>query len=160
MKEGVVAFAFGTPATIEPNMRIATMAMQRSNLSEGRIFTQRDVPISRHFAVNYITEPDEGPPPTLRIARWAVKMAADFQIDVLWIACAEPHVWRCKRDMRYAIQEAGAAITLMLCPEARTKGGWFCSESTLPRTQNIDAWRKRERILEMLPMFVYTRVAN
>ena len=161
-KQGIVAFAFGTPSTIDSNLRIAQIADTWSGLYNGaRIYTQEDVPVRRKRSVHTIRQAAcTDPPPTLRIARGVVRWALWHRINELWIVCATPHLWRCKRDLAFAIGELGADIDVHVCPEVeREPDGWFCPESTQPRTQSEQAWKRRERILYWMPMFLYTRLA-
>jgi hypothetical protein len=163
-KRGIVAFAFGAPAELTSNQRVAEIAETWSGLYGGAsVYTQADVPIApgRDRKVVRIREVPGEPPPTLRIARGASEWAKWRQLDELWIACATPHLWRCERDLRYALSENGSLIDVGICPEViREPYDWFCPESTQERTRTEKAWRKRERILEWTPMFIYTRLAS
>ena len=102
------------------------------------------------------------PPPTLRVCRGAVRWAMRLGLDELWIVCAKPHLWRCERDLKYAVSEAKAQIAVRICEEVEQypEDEWFCSDSTQERTQSREAWDKRERIIKIMPFFVYKLVAS
>lgn len=156
-KSGVVAFAFGVPSSTRTNLRIARIAMERALIEMAPIYTQRDIAIDSDFPVEYIEDDQGNPPPTLRIARGAVIWAKRLGIEELWVACASPHLLRCKRDLRYAIRESGANIVVLVCPGVwdHPEEEWYSPESTQPRVRSREAWRKRERIIELMPMFLY-----
>jgi hypothetical protein len=157
-KSAVVAFAFGVPHSIRSNQRIADMARDSP-----LIYTQRDIRIKNPVGrVDYTEEKEGEPPPTLRIARGAVQWAMNLGITELWIACALPHLWRCRRDLEYAIEEAGGEITVWICEEVMEypMSSWFCPDSTQPRTGSQKAWVKRERILWRMPMVIYKLIAS
>ncbi|HWA64378.1 MAG TPA: hypothetical protein VG866_00770, partial [Candidatus Paceibacterota bacterium] len=78
-------------------------------------------------------------------------------------SAALPHLWRCERDLRAAVREARADITVRICEEIRTVGGeeyWYMPDSTQPRVRSAKEWLKREKILLMMPFFLYKRVAS
>lgn len=143
MNTACVAFAFGVPSITEANLKIASMACVLQIPSYPGIYTQRDVDITllqkagfRHrMQVNYTIERPGYPPPTLRIARGAVGWAMTNHVSTLYIACAYPHLWRCKRDLKLAIKEKKANIAIRICPEALSKKGWFCKDCTQSRTK-------------------------
>lgn len=159
---GVVAFAFGVPDSINSNVCIASIAQQQACEVEGPIYTQRDVRVKPDVEVKYTEEEPNNPPPTLRIARGAVRWAQQLGLDELWIACAKPHLWRCKRDLEFAVREAGAQITVRVCEdiERYPENEWYCLNSTQPRVRSREEWRKRERVLERMPMFLYKYIAS
>lgn len=161
-ESGIVAFAFGVPAGIRANRQIALIAERKALELYAPIYTQRDVAIDSSLPIEYIQEEPGKPPPTLRIARGAVAWAKKRGIEELWIACARPHFWRCKRDLKYAIQEAGANMVVLVCPGVWSypEEEWYSPDSTQPRVRSKKAWRSRERILELLPMFIYKLVAS
>lgn len=160
---GIVAFAFGVPSTIRSNMIIgdiaSTMAQQ---LHAVGVYTQADVNIRGEIEVCRIEEESNNPPPTLRIARGAVKWAAANKINDIYVVAADPHLWRTMRDMRKAAHEA--KIILNIWPSSRTShlkdDSWFCSNSTQERTQSRKNWEKREKILRIMPFWIYKRVAK
>ncbi|MEJ0021282.1 MAG: hypothetical protein WDN47_01730 [Candidatus Doudnabacteria bacterium] len=161
-RKGVVAQAFGVPDSIRSNERIAWMAGRKALQLEAPVYTQRDVRIDDGIEVEYTPEEPGNPPPTLRIVRGAVAWAIRLGIGELWLACAKPHLWRCKRDLEYAIREAGVRITVRVCEyvERYPEHEWYCADSTQPRVRSEKEWRRRERIIEWMPMFIYKRVAS
>ncbi len=162
VKAGVVAFAFGAPANIRSNVRLAEIATKKACELDAAIFTQRDVWIVLGTEVEHADEQSGNPPPTLRIARGAVRWAMTMGISELFVAAAEPHLQRCLRDLRYAVQEAGLSIPVWPCKVIYSylEEEWFCLDSTQKRTQSKEAWEKRERILRCMPMFLYKIVAS
>lgn len=168
MNIACVAFAFGTPSDTMANQRIAMMSCQACIPSDPGIYTQMDVDIpdlqvagkQYGMKVTYTPERPGYPPPTLRIARGAVEWAKANHVTTLYIACAYPHLWRCKRDMRLAIQEKRANIEIKVCPEARYTKGWFCKDCTQPRANNRLSWYMREIIIMMMPVWLYKKIAS
>lgn len=163
MKTGVIAFAFGAPANIRSNVRLAEIATKKACELDAAIFTQRDVWIILGAEVEHADEQIGGnPPSTLRIARKAVRWAVKMEISELWVVAANPHLWRCLRDLRYAVCEAGLKIPVWPCKEIYSypDGKWFCPDSTQERTQTKKAWEKREWILRHMPMFFYKFIAS
>jgi len=164
LDSGIVAFAFGAPGTIWSNQRIAEIASEKALEIDAPVFTQADVRINKPgVQVKYILEKPGGPPPTLRIARGALRWARQKRLTTLWIAAAEPHLWRVLRDMEEAAREGKAQhIDIAVCAETLQyqKNSWFCSDSTQAWTRSRKAWERRERILMLLPFSLYKLVAN
>ncbi|HVZ10977.1 MAG TPA: hypothetical protein VG941_00920 [Candidatus Paceibacterota bacterium] len=154
------------PHTLRSNVAITRIAARKAeSLGDAPIFTQLDVQFdpSWNAKMTYCTETPGNPPPTLRIAREAARWAVENRIDELWISAALPHLWRCERDLRAAIREVGAESTVRICEEIRTVGDeeyWYMPDSTQPRVRFSKEWLKRERILLMMPYFLYKRVAS
>ncbi|MFA5051073.1 MAG: hypothetical protein WC499_03090 [Patescibacteria group bacterium] len=162
-KSGIVAFAFGTPFTISSNKEISRIASQKALELEVPVFTQLDIRVEPEVHVEYIGGEFNDPPPTLRIARAAVKWAKEKEIKNLLIVAAKPHLWRCKRDLVQAILEAEAKIEVWVCDEeinSYPEDSWFCPDSTQERVRSRKLWNKRERILNFLPFFLYKLVAK
>ncbi len=161
-KSGVVAFAFGVPATIVPNRQIATLAETLAREQEAPIFTQCDVEIGLGFAVSKIENQGGNPPSTLAIAREAVRWARQHGLTTLWVVAAKPHVTRAVRDLTAAVREAGYPIEVRTCPAINQypPNSWFSKESVQKRVQSPRDWGPRERILLSLPFSVYKRVAK
>lgn len=164
-KRGIVPFGFGVPSTIRSNQIITQIAMETAIELKAPIFTQADIqfPSGADLQVTYVEEKPGEPPPTLRIAREAVRWAIFERIDELIIVAAGPHMKRCLRDMKEAAKEVGAEW-IKIIPHPRigsySKEVWFCPDSTQPRSQTEKEWRKRERILDFMPFFIYKRVAS
>lgn len=160
MKErvGIVVFAFGTPSTTKANELLAKVGVGRCHVySSVQVFTQRDIAITdTDISVQYCMENPGNPPPTLRIARQAVVWAKKERIMHLGIVAASPHVWRCRRDLLYAIKEANAQIGVF----SIYSGVEYSPESTQPRVRSPKDWWPREIILRCMPMWLYRRVAG
>lgn len=158
-KIGIVAFAFGLPARIRSNEHIARITLQKAQELQAPIYTQFHTFYLKplEFDVTYTQEKPGQPPPTLRIARGAVEWASEKGLKELWIAAAKPHMWRCLRDLEYAAKEAGLEIKIKVCEEIEQipEEEWFCPDSGQEWTRSPESWRKRERILERLPMWLY-----
>ena len=161
-KIGIVAFGFGVPWTILSNQRIAQIASQKAMELNAPVYTQLDIRIESGIEVKYTVEEPGNPPPTLRIARGAVQWAKQQGFEELWIVAAKPQLWRALRDVEQAVREAGEKIEVHACKEIEQypEDSWFCPDSTQPRTQSRKAWNKREKILKLLPFFLYKHVAK
>ena len=159
---GIVAFAFGVPETIRSNQCIAEMASRKALELSAPVYTQRDIRVEPGIEVMYTEEEPGNPPPTLRIARGAVRWAKKRGFVELWIVAAKPHLWRCLCDMKAAVREAGGGIVVRAFKEIEQvpEDEWFCSDSTQERTQSREAWNKRERIVRLMPFCIYKRVAS
>jgi len=165
-KKGIVAFAFGVPATIFSNHCLANIALRQALRASSPIYTQADIQIEKGKGIEVclIEEREGSPAPTLRIARGAVKWAIKKEITTLLIVAAEPHLWRCLRDVTEAIKEekAQTQISVCACKELSciSEEKWFCSDSTQARTQSRKNWERRERILKVMPFWIYKHVAK
>ena len=128
MKAGVVAFAFGANWDICSNLRIAEIAREkelrlRSNGASVSIFTQYDVCLE---GADHASENDHDPPPTLRIAREAIRWAKERGLKELWIVAAKPHLWRACRDMKASLRSRRRHRDLCLQKSTnfrKTRGG-------------------------------------
>ncbi len=112
--------------------------------------------------MEYTEEEPGSPPPTLRIARGAVKWAKRHGLTELWVVAAKPHLWRALRDVQQAVREAEEQIEVQSCNEVEQypESSWFCPDSTQDRVRSSEAWDKRENIIKLMPFFVYKRVAG
>jgi len=159
---GVVAFAFGIPETILANQHIAEIASKKARELNGSIYTQLDIRVEDGIPVEHTEEEPGSPPPTLRIARGAVRWAIRLGLTELWIVAAKPHLWRALRDIHQAVREAGARVEIYVCKEIEQypEDSWFCPDSAQERVRSRKAWDKQENILKLMPFFVYKRVAS
>jgi hypothetical protein len=161
---GVIAFAFGVPETLLSNRRIAEIASKKARELSCRVYTQLDVRVEGDIPVDYTEEEPGNPPATLHIARGAVEWAKRHGLTELWVVAAKPHLWRALRDVQQAIREDGdgARIEVRICEEIEQypENSWFCPDSTQDWVRSREAWDKRERILKLMPFFVYKRVAS
>jgi hypothetical protein len=160
---GIIAFAFGVPDTILSNRRIAEIASRKAKELKAPVYTQLDVHIQPdEIEIEYTDEKPGNPPPTLRIARGAVRWAKRLGLRELWISAAKPQLWRCLRDIEQAVREAGIQIKVRAFKEIEqySEDEWFCPDSTQERTRSREVWDKRERILKLMPFFLYKRVAS
>lgn len=159
---GIVAFGFGVPDTIRSNQRIAQIASQKARELTAPVYTQLDVYIEPGIEVKYADEEPGNPPPTLRIARGAVQWAKQQGFREIWIVAAKPHLWRALRDVEQVVREAGAKIEVRACKEIEQypEDSWYCPDSTQDRVRSRKAWDKREKVLKLMPFFIYKRVAK
>jgi hypothetical protein len=81
-------------------------------------------------------------------------------VTTLYVACAYPHLWRCRRDLKLAIKEKKANIEIRIRPEALKKKGWFCKDCTQSRTKTKSNWYFRELILMIMPVWLYKKIAS
>src|SRR3989338_4365355 len=159
---GIVAFAFGVPDTIRSNWLLAQIASEKARGYGVPVYTQLDIRIQPGIEVEHTPEGSGSPPPTLRIARGAVKWAQRKGFRALWIVAAKPHIWRAQRDVERAVRESGAQIEVYVLREMEeySENYWYCPDSTQERVRSREAWNKRERILNFMPFFIYKRVAS
>lgn len=161
MKTGIVAQAFGVPHTIHSNKIIARIASQKARELSAPVYTQLDVLVEPEIDVEYTYEQPGNPPPTLRMTRGAVQWAKNKGFKELWIVAAKPHLWRCVRDLTYAIREAGEQIEISACREIELYSDeWFCADSEQERTRSKWNWWSRELIIKLMPLFIYKRIAS
>lgn len=160
-KVGIVAFAFGVPHDIEPNKIIAEITSEKARESRASVYTQSDIKVDPDIRVEYIGEDESKPPSTLRMAKDAVAWAQERGISTLYVAAAEPHLWRCIRDLTYAITEGKVQIQVEICEKIKQypEKVWYCKNSLQVRTQSKTKWRVREFILELMPMSLYAKIA-
>ena len=164
-KKVVVAFAFGEPATIEVNRRIADWAIDASRGGLDPIVTQRDIcdVLERCSGGLYLVGNDhKGPPPTLRIARKAAEVAKEVGATRMLICCAEPHAVRCFRDVEAALDEVGskAVVKIAFYDGDYVREDWYTADSTQPRVRSAWSWWSREIVLRLLPFRLYGWVAS
>ena len=160
---GIVAFTFGIPSTLPSNRRIAQIASTKAReLNNAPVYTQLLIQVEPGIPVNYTEEKLGNFPPTLRIARGAVQWAKQRKLTQLWIVAAKPHLWRALRDVRQTIRENKVQIEIHACQEIEQcpEDSWFCPDSTQERIRSRRDWNKRERILRLMPFFVYKLVAS
>lgn len=163
-KAGIVTFAFGVPNTIRSNQWLVQITRAKARQLSAPVYTQEDFGVDPQpgLFITYTEEERGKPPPTLRIARGAVQWAKQRQITELWIVAARPHLKRCIRDLKYAVTEDKADITvrvsqgIFMFPAAE----WFCPDSTQPRTRSRKDWLPRELVLANAPMWLYKKVAS
>ncbi len=159
--EGIVAQAFGVPSSLLSNRLISEIASRKARELCAPVYTQVDVMVEPKIEVEFTKEQPGYPPPTLRIARGAVQWAMRRGITNLLIVAAKPHMWRCVRDLTYAVREAGAQIKVNACEEVRLYSNeWFCVESGQKRTRTKWEWWSRELIIMLMPFFIYKRIAR
>ena len=165
MDTACVAFAFGVPSNTEANQRIAKIALGIDIPSYPGIYTQRDINIDAikelcnrdRMQVTYTPERPGYPPPTLRLARGAVNWAIANSVTTLYIACAYPYLWRCRRDLNIAIKEKGANIKVKLCFGTQLSykaSNWFNT-----RDEKYFCYI-HEAILRIMPVWLYKKIAS
>ena len=161
-RPGIVVQAFGAPHSILSNRRLAEIASEKARELKAPVYTQLDIVVEPDIEVEHTKEKYGSPPPTLRIARGAVRWAKQRGITELWIIAAKPHSWRVLRDIRRGISEARENIEVHICEEVGQypEDSWFCPDSTQDRTKSREAWAKREKILTLMPFFIYKLIAS
>ena len=163
MENLVIAFAFGVPSTLPSNKAIAAIANVVATTCECQIFTQSDAGLDSPNVILAIEE-EGAPPPTLRIAREAAVHILQHDVGTIWIVAARPHLWRCIRDTKAALQALNQSSVQIKVPwkllneyNMRT---WLCLESNQPRTRSWWNWWSREVILMLIPFWLYQLVAS
>jgi uncharacterized SAM-binding protein YcdF (DUF218 family) len=158
---GIVAFAFGVPADTAANKRIAQIASAYAERFGIPVFTQRDIVLEEGFDVTR-TQENESPASTLAIARSAVAWARERKIETVWVVAALPHLWRCRRDLHAAGEEAQYGLIQRIPTEISRSpyGSWFDPSSTQPRVRSFPKWIVRESILRLMPFSIYARIAK
>ena len=161
MKIGTVVFAFGRPCSLRSNKIISQIASRRAKEFSASVYTQSDISVESGIRVEYVEEKPGEAPPTLRIARGAVRWALREGIEIIQIVSAKPHIWRCIRDLEYAIKEEGSNIEVRVCKEIGWYSHeWFCFDSEQKRTRSKWAWFLREVILKFMPFFIYKWIGS
>ena len=166
MDTGIVLFAFGMPNSIQSNRQIAKVGLKIAVELDAPIYTQLDaLSVEGNPRVEktcYIAEIPGNPPPTLRIARGAVRWARRKGLTKLWVVAARPHLPRILRDMGWAIHEAGEKMSILVPNEIRQypEDSWFCANSTQTHTQSRAMWVLRDSILRFMPFALYRRIAS
>ncbi|MCX6740987.1 MAG: hypothetical protein NTY61_01145, partial [Candidatus Parcubacteria bacterium] len=159
---GTVTFAFGAPASIYSNVLLSQITERLATNIGAPVFTQLDIQLRPDVDVQRVEEVTGHPPPTLRIARQAIRWARERDIKRLYVVAARPHLWRALRDARQAVCETGENIEIRAYgePGEYSENSWFCPESTQSRTQSRKSWNERERLLKILPFWIYKRIAS
>lgn len=163
MKVGIVAFAFGIPSSIEPNRRLAKLAAEKARSLNARVYTQQDVmPLPVGIEVELTEENYPKRVPTLRIARGSVRWAKQQGISELWVCAAKPHIARATRDLKFAVCEANASISVKVCEGICRDASyhWFCAHSGQLDTRFAPLWYIRDGILRHMPMRLYSFIAG
>jgi len=158
LKSGILAFAFGAPKTILANQLIAQIATQKAYELKAPIYTQLDIQIKdKNVKVDFIKEQVSKRPSTLKISEKAIQWAENKNITDLWIVAASPHLWRCARDVSYIVDKKNLKINIHLCKKINIypESSWFCINSIQKRTQSKKNWKRRERIIRLIPFYIY-----
>lgn len=161
-----VAYGFGVSETLDSNLYsnkwIGDKASRVARSRGGKVYTQIDVPIDPDVVVEFIEQEPGSPPPTLRIAIWAVRRAVEDGATELRVVAWPPHLKRALRDTRMVNFETGSPLKVTYqreinnIPEER----WYMPDSIQERVRNHKSWRKRERILMMMPWWLYKIIAK
>ncbi len=156
--EGVAAFAFGQPETLASNRVIQESARSVAVEHRAQIFAQSGV-IPDVALVARFEDPEA---PTFQVARSAVLWAMSWKIDRLIAVCAPSHRRRVERDLWYWVRQEKANILVMASAKPRLLDDsiWFCRRSTQWWTRTRRAWEWRERVLLLLPMWLYKIVTG
>ncbi len=166
MNTGIVAFAFSTTrkgaATPVANTFLRGLVLDAGPLVS--VLTQEDMgqlPESRDITL--VRNLRDKPPPTLRIARVAVEWSLDRMLDRIEIIAATPHQWRCEHDLRMAFQEHGVSppeIVVSSLPAERPTGFWFSKDSGIWWTRSLPQWLFRETLIQLMPWWLYSKMAD
>ncbi len=157
-KNGIVAFAFGIPGSITSNRTISAIASKVAKEHQAPIFTQKGlINVDQGLEVEFVKEKITNPAATLDIARQAVTWAIQRGIQELWIVAALPHMWRCVRDLDFAVREAQASIIIRIASEVSQYAShtWFCTDSEQTFHRDSKRWERSDHILRIMPMWIY-----
>jgi hypothetical protein len=157
---GIVVFSYGFPNEITANKTLSEIAVAHAKRLEILILTQREVTIP---GAQYVDQyHGQGAHPTLRVARKAVMWAHILKMDYLWVVAMPPHMWRCLRDLKYAIEESGFDIKIRSIDQALEipYEKWFSGDSQQWYTKTATRWYTRETLLKLMPMRLYTMIAS
>ena len=162
-KAAVVAFGFGVPHAVASNREIARLAGEWAGKVRGPVYTQLDVQLPR--GIDFVPTPEDPghPPPTLRIARNAVRWAQRQGIEDLLVVAARPHLQRARRDVLEAVREQRAEITVYDCYQdvaGTSVDFWFSPYSRQWRGRWWIYWNVRDWILLHMPLWLYKWVAS
>lgn len=160
---GIVAFAFAVPVDASSNKLIVALA-ERGSKARGScpVFTQPELVFSpENLDVSYVRQ-GNAPAPTLRIARAAIAWAVARGIDELFIVCAQPHAWRCLRDLEIAAREAIYSVRIIVCDSINEipYDAWFCRDSMQWHTSSKYRWCLYDSVLRSIPAHVYAGIAS
>lgn len=160
-ESGIVAFGFGTPSTLRSNQILVGIVSEFARNSNMRVYTHRDIQPDNTLRVEYAEE-TANTLTTLQLARSAIEWAKRNNITVLWVAAAEPHVWRCVRDLRCCARIANYDIRIAVFSEIKQQANhlWFSPESKQIHTRSRIVWYIRESILRLIPFSLYTRIVS
>jgi len=117
-------------------------------------------PFSRKRISFYVAEKPNHPAATLEIAFQCVDWAIQRRILILWVVGAEPHLWRCIRDLRYAIRKAGVEVAIAIATEVYEipESIWFCPDSSQSFHRTRAQWEQSDWIMRNMPMFLYVHI--
>ena len=161
MAKGIVAFAFGMPAGISSNAAISRIASGMALEHGAPVLTQRGlVSVAPGIDVSYVDERPDLPASTLEIAFQAIGWAQERGIEQMVVVCAKPHLWRCLRDLQYAIRKSGRTMALTVAPEVHTTPDevWFCPKSTQGFHRSRARWNVMDFFMRRVPMPVYVKI--
>ena len=171
-RTGILLFAFGTNLKIRSNQVLRKEVLRCCDANEvSTIFSQDAIMMDSYYGKHRVIcfdQPNPNKhPPTLRIARWAIPLiASEFRYDSLIVIAADPHIDRCMRDSNYVLHNSritrytNMKIKSWPTSEKYTDQDWFCADSQQPRTRTRQAWEKRESVLMVMPMWIYSRLAG
>lgn len=155
---GIVAFAFGMPRNLPSNRKIAILARAQMRNRGAIVYTQQVVPLN---ADQHTTIPEElaGTPSTLHIAQGAATWARELGLVEVIIICAGPHAWRCRRDMKEALNHEKINATILVNPSGGPSP-CFYKESEQWWTRTAWQWNVREIFLRCLPFWLYAKITG
>lgn len=78
------------------------------------------------------------------------------------VVCAEPHAWRCVRDLELAAHEAAYPVMIEVSDAIRTvpRESWFCSDSLAWQTSSTYRWLFYDLALRLMPTRLYVGIGS
>ena len=149
------------PAGIPSNLAISRITFDMASQYGLPIFTQKDlICLGPGADATYVAEKPNHPAATLEIAFQCVDWAIQRRILILWVVGAEPHLWRCIRDLRYAIRKAGVEVAIVIATEVYEipESIWFCPDSSQSFHRTRAQWEQSDWIMRNMPMFLYVHI--
>lgn len=151
-----MGFAFDTNPTLT-NARIADAINRAAKMFGEPVLAQIFIPLDPSIQhVERVEETEDLWASTLGVARQTVRWAQCHNLKNLLIFGASAHVSRCERDIRIAAAEK--KFTLGDVQVISVEPIWSpCAQQKHVRTE--EAWSKRERFIERLPVWLYKIIA-
>ncbi len=159
----VVAFAFGSPAHITPNILIAERALVVSDWGKKfRIFSQYDVPLQKYSGIHFLDSGSSQISTLDLIQRLYKELTivthAPHNTITVKLVAAPPHKSRVIRDllnMGFDVEDASRIWYTKYPPSI-----WYDRSSTQLRTRHPLFWWPREIFLRALPWKLYKKLTT
>lgn len=158
IRKGVVALAFGQPASLPANEAIRETAHAATWALNAPIYTQLDCGVVQSdypAPVAYFPQTIGNPPPLLRICRAAATWATAHCLDEIYVVSAPPHMRLCMRDMKESLGELGSGIRTYswgdnILRDSHSPDFWF------PSTSFRWQWNLADRCFKIMPWRMYS----